>query len=63
MGSVDTFRRFARAVQRLDLFATQTAGVTGPAEEGSEAVAAGSAPGAVEGVADTVSGRLTPKKG
>ena len=56
VASVDTYLRFAQAVQRLDLQETQIAGVTGLVEELNEAGARGAVSGGVEGVTETVKG-------
>ena len=49
IASVDTYLRFAEAVNRLDLKETQTAGLTGVMEEVQEGGAKSKVKGAVEG--------------
>ena len=58
VASVDTYLRFAQAVNRLDLRETQIAGVTGLVEDLNEAGAKGAVSGGVEGVTETVKGWL-----
>lgn len=49
VASVDTYLRFAEAVNRLDLSATQTQGISGLTEDMSRRGAEGKVQGAVEG--------------
>jgi hypothetical protein len=49
VASVDTYLRFAEAVNRLDLTQTETQGVRGVTEEVTEAAARSKVRGAVEG--------------
>ena len=55
IASVDTYLRFAEAVNRLDLQDTQISGITGLIEEGTSAGAKGKTTGVIEGVAEKVS--------
>jgi gas vesicle structural protein len=57
IASVDTYLRFAEAVNRLDLKETQTAGLTGVMEEVQEGGAKSKVKGAVEGGMDAVKER------
>jgi gas vesicle structural protein len=52
VASVDTYLRFAEAVNRLDLTETELAGLPELAEEGSEKMAEGATEGAIEGAED-----------
>jgi gas vesicle structural protein len=52
VASVDTYLRFAEAVNRLDLTQTELAGLPELAEKGSEKMAEGATEGALEGVQD-----------
>jgi gas vesicle structural protein len=56
IASVDTYLRFAEAVNRLDLTQTELAGLPDPADKGAERVAEHATEGAIEGAAD----KLTP---
>jgi gas vesicle structural protein len=52
VASVDTYLRFAEAVNRLDLTQTELAGLPELTEKGSEKMAEGATEGALEGVQD-----------
>jgi hypothetical protein len=52
IASVDTYLRFAEAVNRLDLAQTELAGLPELAEKGPEMMAEGATEGAIEGVED-----------
>ena len=54
VASVDTYLRFAEAVNRLDLTETQTKGISGLMEDVSHAGAKGKTSGAIEAVRETV---------
>jgi hypothetical protein len=54
IASVDTYLRFAEAVNRLDLSETETRGLPELAGDVTEEVAAGKVSGAIEGVKDKV---------
>jgi gas vesicle structural protein len=54
IASVDTYLRFAEAVNRLDLAQSQTSGLPELAEEAPKKVAAGKTEGAIEGIRDEV---------
>ena len=54
VASVDTYLRFAEAVNRLDLTETQTQGISGLMEDVSHAGAKGKTSGAIEAVKETV---------
>ena len=54
IASVDTYLRFAEAVNRLDLTATRPVGITEVGEELTEGVAKGKTRGALEGGVETV---------
>src|SRR5688500_8065875 len=56
VASVDTYLRFAEAVNRLDLSQTELAGLPELVEKGPEKMAEGATEGAIEGVQD----QLTP---
>jgi hypothetical protein len=55
VASVDTYLRFAEAVNRLDLTETQTHGIPELIEDVTEAGAKGKTSGAIEGVKEKVS--------
>ena len=61
IASVDTYLRFAEAVNRLDLNETETHGITGIVEEVTHAGAKGKVTGAVDAAAENVSGWLSPR--
>lgn len=52
IASVDTYLRFAEAVNRLDLTQTELAGLPELAEKGPEMMAEGATEGAIDGVHD-----------
>jgi hypothetical protein len=52
IASVDTYLRFAEAVNRLDLTQTELAGLPELQEKGTEKMAEGATEGAIEGVED-----------
>jgi gas vesicle structural protein len=54
IASVDTYLRFAEAVNRLDLTQTELAGLPELQEKGSEKMAEGATEGVIEGVEDKV---------
>jgi gas vesicle structural protein len=54
IASVDTYLRFAEAVNRLDLTETELAGLPELQEKGTEKMAEGATEGAIEGVEDEV---------
>jgi gas vesicle structural protein len=54
IASVDTYLRFAEAVNRLDLTETQSQGLSGLMEDLSHAGAKGKTSGAIEAVKETV---------
>jgi len=54
VASVDTYLRFAEAVNRLDLTETQTQGIHGLMEEVSHAGSNGKTSGAIEAIRETV---------
>jgi gas vesicle structural protein len=54
IASVDTYLRFAEAVNRLDLTETELAGLPELQEKGSEKMAEGATEGAIEGVEEKV---------
>jgi hypothetical protein len=54
LASVDTYLRFAEAVNRLDLTQTQTQGIPGLMEDLPQAVSKGKTSGAIEAVMETV---------
>jgi hypothetical protein len=56
IASVDTYLRFAEAVNRLDLAQTELAGLPELAEKGPEKMAEGATEGVIEGARD----KLTP---
>jgi gas vesicle structural protein len=58
VASVDTYLRFAEAVNRLDLRNTETAGLKGVMEEVTEGAAKSKTKGALEGGADAVRGMV-----
>jgi hypothetical protein len=55
IASVDTYLRFAEAVNRLDLKQTELAGLPELQEKGSEEMGKGATEGAIEGVEDKLS--------
>jgi hypothetical protein len=57
VASVDTYLRFAEAVNRLDLNQTQTHGIQGLTQELKESGAKGTVRGAVEGGMEAIRGR------
>ena len=59
IASVDTYLRFAEAVNRLDLTETQVHGIPELIEGMTESGAKGKTSGAIEGVKDKVSGILS----
>src|SRR5918998_5279758 len=59
IASVDTYLRFAQAVNRLDLTETQTSGIPELMENVTSAGAKGKAGGAIEGVKEKVSELLS----
>jgi gas vesicle structural protein len=67
IASVDTYLRFAEAVNRLDLTETELAGLPELQEKGTEKMSEGATEGAIEGVKDEVtpdgSGMRTAAKG
>ena len=67
IASVDTYLRFAEAVNRLDLTKTELAGLPELQEKGAEKMTEGATEGAIEGVKDEVtpdgSGLKTAAKG
>jgi hypothetical protein len=67
IASVDTYLRFAEAVNRLDLTQTELAGLPELQEKGTEKMSEGATEGAIEGVKDEVtpdsSGMRTAAKG
>jgi hypothetical protein len=67
IASVDTYLRFAEAVNRLDLTETELAGLPELQEKGTEKMSEGATEGAIEGVKDEVtpdsSGLRTAAKG
>jgi gas vesicle structural protein len=60
IASVDTYLRFAEAVNRLDLTETQTHGVVGLVEDTVHGAAKGKVTGVVDAAADKVTEWLTP---
>ncbi len=58
IASVDTYLRFAEAVNRLDLTETQTSGIPELMEDISSAGAKGKTSGAIEGAKDKLSGLM-----
>ena len=60
VASVDTYLRFAEAVNRLDLTETQTSGVTGLVEESTAAVAKGKVTGIVDAASEKLGEWLSP---
>src|SRR5215210_2231039 len=56
IASVDTYLRFAQAVNRMDLTETQTSGIPELMEDLSSSGAKGKTSGAIEGVKEKVSG-------
>jgi gas vesicle structural protein len=54
IASVDTYLRFAEAVNRLDLTETELSGLPELAKKGPEMMAEGATKGAVEGVEDKI---------
>jgi hypothetical protein len=54
VASVDTYLRFAEAVNRLDLTQTETPGIKGLTRDMTEEVAKGKVRGAVEGVKEAI---------
>ena len=60
ISSVDTYLRFAEAVNRLDLTETQTHGVVGLVEDTVHGAAKGTVTGAVDAAAEKVSEWLSP---
>jgi len=54
IASVDTYLRFAEAVNRLDLTQTELAGLPELQQKGSEKMAEGATEGVIEGVEDEV---------
>jgi hypothetical protein len=56
VASVDTYLRFAEAVNRLDLSQSESVGLPGLLEKGTEEAAEGTTEGAIEGAKDS----LTP---
>jgi hypothetical protein len=59
IASVDTYLRFAEAVNRLDLTETETHGIPELMQDVTESGAKGKTSGALEGVKDKVSGLLS----
>lgn len=57
VASVDTYLRFAEAVNRLDLTQTETHGIKGLTEELKESGSKGTVRGAVEGGMEAIRGR------
>src|SRR5262245_49424193 len=54
IASIDSYLRFAEAVNRLDLTQTELAGLPELQEKGGEKIAEGATEGAIEGVEDKV---------
>ena len=54
IASVDTYLRFAEAVNRLDLSQTETQGIKGLTEDLTEGVAKGKTKGALEGGGEAI---------
>lgn len=59
VASVDTYLRFAHAVNRLDLTETQISGISGLVEEVTEAGARGKTRGVIEGATEKLTEFLT----
>ena len=61
VASVDTYLRFAEAVNRLDLTETQTAGIAGLIEDTTSGVAKGKVTGVVDAATEKVGEWLSPR--